>query len=428
MEPHKMDDVNPQPSPQGQKTATNTPISGTTPDWRRVIFHGTGSEFFRIWIVNLLLTLLTLGIYSAWATVRERRYLYGNTEVAGSRFDFHGKPLQILLGRIIAIILLLAWTQGHYIHASVQYIAIGIVLVLFPWFLVRAMTFRMRNTSLRNLRFNFKGATRPAYKIFGIYLILNAILIGGMLWSATSAFGGIDPESMKNAENLEAMGRFMGMYMLIMLAFAFLYPAFLCDMRAFTANNTLYGNQAFSINLKRTDFINHFWIAIGISMAASMLAIIALALAAGVIALAMFGLGQVIDFSALGIKDSAAVVAIFVGLFAVYFLIGLSYLVAYAYWQIKVFNLTFNNLTLGAVNFRSDMHFIPLSKILLVNALLVIFTLGFAYPWARIRVLRYQLQAVEYQGDETKFEGQPMHANSAIGDEVGDAFDLDFGF
>ncbi|MFB1034562.1 MAG: DUF898 family protein, partial [Sinobacterium sp.] len=35
-----------------------------------VKFLGKTGEFFSIWIVNLLLTIVTLGIYSAWATVR----------------------------------------------------------------------------------------------------------------------------------------------------------------------------------------------------------------------------------------------------------------------------------------------------------------------------------------------------------------------
>ncbi len=33
----------------------------------RINFSGRGSEFFGIWIVNVLLSILTLGIYSAWA-------------------------------------------------------------------------------------------------------------------------------------------------------------------------------------------------------------------------------------------------------------------------------------------------------------------------------------------------------------------------
>ena len=74
-------------------------------------FHGDGGEFFRIWIVNIVLTILTLGIYSAWAKVRTKRYFYGNTELAGDRFDYLGDPLAILRGRIIAIVLLLFY-QG----------------------------------------------------------------------------------------------------------------------------------------------------------------------------------------------------------------------------------------------------------------------------------------------------------------------------
>ena len=46
-------------------------------------FHGNGADYFRIWIVNLLFSILTLGIYSAWAKVRTKKYFYGNTELAG---------------------------------------------------------------------------------------------------------------------------------------------------------------------------------------------------------------------------------------------------------------------------------------------------------------------------------------------------------
>jgi len=37
-------------------------------------FTGRGSEYFRIWVVNVLLTLVTFGVYSAWAKVRKARY------------------------------------------------------------------------------------------------------------------------------------------------------------------------------------------------------------------------------------------------------------------------------------------------------------------------------------------------------------------
>ena len=42
-------------------------------------FTGNASEYFGIWIVNLLLSIVTFGIYTAWAKVRRLRYFYGNT-------------------------------------------------------------------------------------------------------------------------------------------------------------------------------------------------------------------------------------------------------------------------------------------------------------------------------------------------------------
>src|SRR5690606_21680940 len=72
-------------------------------------FHGQGGEFFGIWIVNILLSVITLGIYSAWAKVRTKRYFYGNTELAGDNFEYHATPIQLLKGRLVALLVVLVW-------------------------------------------------------------------------------------------------------------------------------------------------------------------------------------------------------------------------------------------------------------------------------------------------------------------------------
>ncbi|MGI9025580.1 MAG: DUF898 family protein, partial [Burkholderiaceae bacterium] len=70
---------------------TESPIDTYSPrDARPFVFTGTGSEYFKIWIVNLALTLVTLSIYSPWAKVRRLRYFYGNTLLDDSPFEFHG--------------------------------------------------------------------------------------------------------------------------------------------------------------------------------------------------------------------------------------------------------------------------------------------------------------------------------------------------
>src|SRR5258708_7086090 len=77
--------------------------SPTGERFERLQFSGNAREYFRIWIVNLLFTLLTLGIYSAWAKVRKKRYFYGNTTLQGDSFDYFGSPRAILRARILAL-------------------------------------------------------------------------------------------------------------------------------------------------------------------------------------------------------------------------------------------------------------------------------------------------------------------------------------
>lgn len=94
----------------------------------------------------------------------------------------------------------------------------------------------------------------------------------------------------------------------------------------------------------------------------------------------------------------------------------------------RTFNLIFASLGLEGLAFNSGLRVTPLSKILLGNALMLILSLGFAYPWTKVRLMRYKLEAIEYKGNVDHFSGAKVSADTALGDEVGDAFDLDFGF
>ena len=97
-------------------------------------FHGKAVEFWKIWIVNVLLSVITLGIYSAWAKVRTMRYFYSNAELDGHRFNYLATPIQVLKGRIIAVILF-----GLYYVISSLFPVAGLILMLamlflFPFF------------------------------------------------------------------------------------------------------------------------------------------------------------------------------------------------------------------------------------------------------------------------------------------------------
>src|SRR4030095_13742471 len=99
-------------------------------------FNGNAGEYFRIWAVNLCLSLLTLGIFSAWAKVRRKRYFYSSTTLDGTPFQYVGQPGPILRGRIAAAALFgLYYASTHFVISLLPYV-LAVAAVLAPWVLV----------------------------------------------------------------------------------------------------------------------------------------------------------------------------------------------------------------------------------------------------------------------------------------------------
>ena len=154
--------------------------ASTMAEERAIRFTGEGGEYFKIWAVNLALTIVTLGIFSAWAKVRRLRYFYANTSLTGSTFDFHGAPAAILRGRIIALVILIGYTQAPKISLTLYGVVAVFILTIFPWLYWRSLRFRMGNTSFRGARFNFTGDLGTAYQILlppaALFLSVNIIV------------------------------------------------------------------------------------------------------------------------------------------------------------------------------------------------------------------------------------------------------------
>ena len=120
-------------------------------------FTGTAREYFGIWIVNVLLTIVTLGVYSAWAKVRRQRYFYGNTWLAGASFDYHARPVRILVGRLIVLAVLVAYNLALQFQPILGGLIAVALIFAAPWFVMRGLRFSARVTSYRNIRFDFTG-------------------------------------------------------------------------------------------------------------------------------------------------------------------------------------------------------------------------------------------------------------------------------
>jgi uncharacterized membrane protein YjgN (DUF898 family) len=152
----------------------------TEPDAQpeRLRFHATGGEYFRIWIVNLLLTIVTLGIYSAWAKVRRNQYFYSSTQLAGSSFEYHGNPVAILKGRIVAAVVFAIYFFGAQVSPVLSLIALVVMAGAAPWFVWRSFQFRLYNSAYRGIRFRFVADVRDAYVNYLVRPWLNAVSAG----------------------------------------------------------------------------------------------------------------------------------------------------------------------------------------------------------------------------------------------------------
>ncbi len=136
-------------------------------------FIGSTQEYFRIWIVNLCLTLLTFGVFSAWAKVRKKRYLYSHTLLDGTPFQYLGQPLPILKGRVVAALLLIAWYATSRFFQSFYPFVLLLFAVLAPWMIVRSAAFNARYSAYRNLTFHFSGSYGGTFRtLFGCLLIV----------------------------------------------------------------------------------------------------------------------------------------------------------------------------------------------------------------------------------------------------------------
>lgn len=332
-------------------------------------FSGRAGEYFGIWFVNLLLSIVTLGIYSAWAKVRTERYFYANTRLAGSTFEYLAEPLSILKGRLIAYAIVIALGLSSQFAPALYAILILLVFVLMPWVIVMSLRFRARNSGWRGLTFRFDQTGGAAY------------------------------------------GPFMGWPMLSGLSASLLYPVMKKRQHAFVVDGHSFGR-------KRFDFrggTEAYYVPYGIVFGLGILLMIVMAI----------GLGGALttatsDLEA-GTKLMATMGVFYLGFFALMIFLAVRYA-----------NLLWNNTTLGEHRFESTLRARDMMWLYASNLVAIICTLGLAVPWAMVRLARYRADhfMVVASGSIEDFVAEAEGQYRAAGAELVDAMDVgaDFGF
>ena len=354
---------------------------------RPFVFSGSGKGYFPVWIVNVLLTIITAGLFLPWALVRARRYFYENTSLSGERFSFHATGGSIFvgwLGLVILYIIFIAAMVNGGVGLSLLMMALFVLFV--PWLVTQGLRYQLHMTQLNGVRFNFRASPLQAWWVMLGLPLLVAIavaLVSGLAFTGATSAGSID-------------GMITGgviATLILIFGTAVIQGVYAAKWYGLLVNNLQYGTQRFSaqFSVKKCTVIY---------LLSMLLFIPFIFVAMWMIVPTMI---QIAQMSALGASEEqllSMVVSVYTSMIMAYLLYFVGILVCFSFAFVKLRNYLYSMMSMeGGIQFRSTAttgHFVWL---VLSNLLLVSITLGLAWPWAKARTVRYLLENTHVDGD-----------------------------
>ena len=354
-------------------------------------FHGKAGEYFRIWIVNVLLTILTLGIYSAWAKVRNKQYFYGNTILDDSPFEYTASPIAILKGRAIVAAVLGANALIINFFPIVNLFSFLLLGIFIPWLIMRGLMFNARYSSYRNLNFYFEKNVVKAYKTF------------------------------------------FGVGILVLISIGLLFPYFMYRIQSYRVNNHSFGQLTFRLKNSIKSFYKYYFIG-----------------GAGLILTSLLS-DKIVDsflqhYGAARTSGSEAGLSVTLEILFIVFVFATIFSMLafffYTYIKAKIFNVVWSNTSLNKasaytmssptvplVAFKGNISVMKLFKLMLTNTLAIIISFGLLIPWAKIRLAKYRISCLSVASiaDLKAITSVEREKVGATGSEMGEVFDIDIG-
>lgn len=349
--------------------AANSPSTTSQPQVEPLVFSGRGSEYFRIWIVNLLLSIITLGIYSAWAKVRRTRYFYDNTSINSSSFEYHGNPIAILKGRIIAVILIGGYNIAFKVSPGLGLLALALMLAAMPWLIWKSYQFKLYNSSYRGIRFGFRGSAGRSYFNYLLLPLLSSITLG------------------------------------LLLPFAHQ------RVKKYLHEESKFGATHFSFDASVGSFYKTYLIGAGVALL-------------GYIAI-LIGFGSTLAAIGAGFKHAG--VAVLPGVALLFFCIYAWTFLIMPLFLTMIQNLIWNHTKLGQHQFQSKLKWSKTAFIMITNLIGIVLTLGLFTPFAQIRWFKYRIESVTLlaSGSLDHFVADEEAQGSVASEGISDLLDFD---
>lgn len=382
-------------------------------------FSGRGGEYFRVWIVNLLLTVVTAGFYTPFARRRTAQYFYSHTVVAGSPLEFAAQQRRMVLGFVLLAALYAAFRiasqTGQHTMASAMALA-GAVLA--PWAWGSAMRFRLHATRWRGVRLQFMAGWGEVYRASWPVFLLAAI------WAVSGVVIGeiVPPPSAKGVpvkpttvEAMRVLGIAVASGLLSLLCIARLE----FNYKRLLVHRGRIGGQAGRWKPVFDDFLRIWGMTVLLFLGCLLGVGALMGLAAG---------GWIAMFAHLRHGGLFAVLVIAaLALFSV-FVVFLASGPARAYREARMFQLVWSNIGVSQVaRFKSDLRARRYVGLRVRNILLTLCTLGLFRPFALVSEYRMKAESVtlHVKGGLDQLTGQLAREEQGLGDAIAGAVGLD---
>jgi uncharacterized membrane protein YjgN (DUF898 family) len=340
-------------------------------------FTGSSAEYSRIWIVNVMLSIVTLGVYAAWAKVRTRQYFYANTRLGGQAFEYHGNPISILKGNLVIGVLAILYVSSQTVMPLLTPVLALLGFAAFPFLIHQSLRFMASNSSYRNIRFRFHGTVGDSYTNHMLRPILTNVTLG------------------------------------------FMAPAMLKGQREYLFDNVAYGNSRARFNGDYSVFSSIFWKSVGLSIL--MMVVVGILMAVMIPSMMAGG----------GLQRGNPMAGMFfiLPIYAVMFFGGT---LIQTYMQVNLVNHCWNNTSADGrrLRFVSSLNTMTMIKLRITNMLAIGLTLGLASPWAKVRYVQYVISGLSVFGEddlENFAAAERELEQSPLGDAATDFMNVDFG-
>lgn len=314
----------------------------------RLTFDGNALDYFHIWIFNAFLTIVTLGVYSPWAKVQEKQYLFSCISLDKTPLQYHGKAGTILQGRLFACVFLLTFFFLVKFHPPGLPFLYLVGLVAAPLVFVRSIATAVTSLSYKKMKFQFHGTMGKASCILLGWGVIPCLMIGFIFnwWQQLWAGG------------------------MIVLFLLLIFPIWLKEIEKYIFTNISMGSVCMKFETTGGEFFRICYMGVVIAFINGLLF--------------SYALASVVQV------ESEAGRQFFGNLISCLSYLG--YLLAIVYIKVNITNAIWNKLKLGSLSFTSSLSTWEMYVIYMTNVLAIVCSCGILIPWAEIRTLRYRIE------------------------------------